>query len=300
ATNSYAAYGQATVPVMDATRLTLGYRYTLDYRSIAGNVVSTSTSGISTVTSSAAQNPGGTSVHWPKSTYKLALDHDFAPDLLGYASYSRGFESGAYNVTTGPAARPFNPETLDAYAIGLKTDLLDHTLRFNTSLFYYQFSNLLVTEFVNNASLSLNAAASTSKGADFDVTYVPVPNLNLQLGVDLIDPTYTKFTTAQFFTALPTGLGFSSVTGNATGNTVAYNEKVAARLAAQYRIPTSIGDFLLSGDLHYHGGAAFDVQNLLTVKPYFLLNASAMWTAPSGMWDVTLWSKNLTNLQYAD
>ena len=51
---------------------------------------------------------------------------------MGYISYNRGFKSGGFNVLAlGTPA--YNPEQLDAYEIGFKSDLLDRHVRLNVA-----------------------------------------------------------------------------------------------------------------------------------------------------------------------
>ena len=69
-----------------------------------------------------------------KLTWRLSLDHRFSPGLLGYVSYNRGFKSGSFVPQVIPAEE-LKPETLDAYEVGLKSDLLDHRLRINAAAF---------------------------------------------------------------------------------------------------------------------------------------------------------------------
>ncbi|MDB6046387.1 MAG: hypothetical protein JWM63_4938 [Gammaproteobacteria bacterium] len=62
---------------------------------------------------------------YEKPTWRVALDHRFTDDILGYVSYNRGFKSGGYNTHSADNP-PYNPETLDAYEIGAKTEWLAH------------------------------------------------------------------------------------------------------------------------------------------------------------------------------
>src|SRR3546814_5896790 len=69
-----------------------------------------------------------------KLTWRIALDQQLAPGILAYASYNRGFKSGLYN-SIPPSADVIQPEVLDAYEAGLKTDLPDRRVRLNVAGF---------------------------------------------------------------------------------------------------------------------------------------------------------------------
>ena len=95
------------------------------------------------------------SADFRKATWRLALDHQFTPDVLGYVSDNRGFKSGAFNtsVYTQPAVKP---EVLDAYEIGLKSEYFDHRFRANLAAYYYQYKDLQVTELVAGSDFVLS------------------------------------------------------------------------------------------------------------------------------------------------
>ncbi len=83
-------------------------------------------------------------------TGRVALEHDFNHNTLIYASWTRGFKPGGANLTFGresvvaPAiVLPiFEDEQIDAFELGIKTDLLDGRVRANLAAFYYQYENL--------------------------------------------------------------------------------------------------------------------------------------------------------------
>ena len=85
-----------------------------------------------------------------KVTGRLVVEHDFNESTMAYGSYTRGFKPGGSNLTYGreDAIAPivvlptFEEEIVDAYEIGLKTDLADGRVRMNTAAFYYNYEGL--------------------------------------------------------------------------------------------------------------------------------------------------------------
>src|SRR3546814_5523713 len=71
-----------------------------------------------------------------------------------YASATRGFKSGGFQLGDG---RPFLPEYVWSYEVGLKSTLLDRRLRANFSAFYYDYTNLQVVEYNNGVASTTNA-----------------------------------------------------------------------------------------------------------------------------------------------
>src|SRR3546814_8509937 len=80
-----------------------------------------------------------------KPTWRLSLDYQFSPEILGYLSYNRGVKSGGFALGTSPSNNlGYQPEQLNAYEGDLKTELFDRKLIFNTASFYYDFKKLQV------------------------------------------------------------------------------------------------------------------------------------------------------------
>src|SRR5882757_7437265 len=163
-TQSVAGYGQATASITDQTNLTLGLRYTSEKRKL--DVYETiDIAGGPTGLPSPPFPPQGKTFSEP--TWRVSLDHRFSPELMIYASYNRGFKSGGFNprVPTDPA---YDPEKLDAYEIGFKSDLLSRRLRVNAAAFYYDYSNLQVAKFTGHLTSYYNGAAARIYGLDTD------------------------------------------------------------------------------------------------------------------------------------
>lgn len=136
--DSVSIYGQGTWNFTDETRLIFGLRYTEDevYSEVT-NFFGRSGTEILEIDSE-------------KVTGRLAVEHDFNDVTLGYASFTRGFKPGGSNLTFGQESEIaeivvlpiFEEETVNAYEVGLKTDLADGRIRVNAALFYYDYENL--------------------------------------------------------------------------------------------------------------------------------------------------------------
>jgi len=85
-----------------------------------------------------------------KVTGRFVVEHDFNESTMAYGSYTRGFKPGGSNLTYGQedviapivVLPTFEEEIVDAYELGLKTDLADGRIRMNTAAFYYNYEGL--------------------------------------------------------------------------------------------------------------------------------------------------------------
>ncbi|HMC92407.1 MAG TPA: TonB-dependent receptor, partial [Allosphingosinicella sp.] len=121
---SYAGFGQFTyTPAgLEQLHLTAGGRVTHETRKGALTTIN----GVATPYTLDYKN----SRFDPMAT----LAFDAAPGLNLYAKYSTGFRAGGANARSG-SFRAFNPETVQAFEIGAKTDFLDHHARLNVAAY---------------------------------------------------------------------------------------------------------------------------------------------------------------------
>jgi iron complex outermembrane receptor protein len=293
---SYSAFGQVRPEIATNTHLTLGARYTRDDRAVSGSSLGVSGASISTLATDSQD------AAWSKATWRVALDHNLSPDVMGYVSADRGFKSGAFNLTAYAAA-PVRPEILDAYQVGLKTELADHRLRLNASAFYYDYRDMQVQKSVTGGVALMNAAAAIMQGVDLDFAWQPNRALSFRGGLSLMRGHYTSFPDAPFFSpklgpdGQPIGGNVQSV-GDATDLDTVRTPDQTASFDAVYRVGVFGGDLRLAASYSYNSGFAWDPDNRLRQPGFSVLNASAEWNAPSGAWSMQLWGKNLSGTEY--
>ncbi len=193
-TKSYAVFAQATETIFPDTHLTTGARYTWDERTERAGAVFGSDALVS------APNSPQSKLVEPDLAPRA--HRQFMPDIMAYVGYSRGFKSGLFNpvVLPGdPIDEPADPETLDAYTIGLKSEYLEHRLRVNIEGFYYDYSNIQVTQILSAVSHITNAAGAVIKGVDLDISAVPFDGLTLSASLEVMEGRYESFPNGTFF-----------------------------------------------------------------------------------------------------
>lgn len=291
--DSYAAYGQTTLHLTPRTHLTLGARYTRDERRING-ATSGTLQGNRAALAAAQQSDA-----WDRPTWRVALSHDVTPHLMAYVSWDRGFKSGVYNLLTygNPAV---NPEELDAYQAGVKSDWLQRRLRLNVAGFYYDYRNIQVESIVAGATIAMNAAAARMRGLEVDAQYLLSDALTMRAALSLLDGTYTDFENAPINVpnrdADGNLVGGNTVTtGDATGYRTVRSPRTSMMLQARYHVPTRRGEFGLTVAYAYSSRFAWDPDNRLQQDAYGNLSASLAWLSPGEAITVRLSGSNLTH-----
>lgn len=293
--DAYAGYVQGTAEILPDTRLTLGARYTIEDREITGR---TMTAG--------AVNPGSAGTQdatYKEPNYRVALDHKFSPDVLGYVSWNRGFNAGFFDqISFGgftDAANPeIKPEKIDAYEIGLKTDLLGRRLRVNVAGFWYDYDNLQQQVFGLGGIETLNAASARIKGIDLDITTRPMPALLLSFGATYLDTEYRSYPMAPNYDVLPNGAFVAVGSLDAEGKSIIGAPELSLQASATYTLDTSIGTFDLTANVNRQDDQWSDPQNEFVVEGRTLLGLTGVWRSRNETTSVTLWGKNLTDEEY--
>lgn len=130
--------------------------------------------------------------------FNLSIDHSAGMNLLWYAKFSRGQRAGGYNfrVTESLGTLPFDPEIVDAWELGLKSDLLDRRLRLNAALFRTDYEDIQLSQVALDATqrpvvINVNAGSARIDGAELEVT-ASLRRAVLAVAVGYVDARYTE------------------------------------------------------------------------------------------------------------
>jgi len=197
ARESLSVYGQATYNVQDNLRYIFGMRYTEDSFS-------------SDVTNFFGLQKYLIEDEIDEKTGKFAVEYDIDGDTMVYASYTKGFKPGGSNLTFGfpvddeqnfgaqPAPQLIYPlfksEIIDAFELGLKTDLMDGRMRANVSAFMYDYENLQFQSTdpdVYRGGVA-NIPESEMSGVELELIGILSETLSMDLRISTLDTEITK------------------------------------------------------------------------------------------------------------
>lgn len=280
-TLSYSGFGEGTYEFVPKLFLTLGVRYTWEERKFEQVANGTSLFG-------------ETRRSFDKVTYRGALRYEFGDNANVYATYGTGYKSGVYNFTS-TTPTPVNPETIDAYEVGLKVDPLSW-LRMNISTYYYDYQNLQVVARApsGNTFILQNAASAEIYGGEIELTAAFTRYLTVRASAAYTHSEYKDFPNAQGFIPLPTG-GNSSVSENASGNQLTRSPESSLNLGVVWTQPLASGTIGVAGNVYHSSRVYFDFANRFSQKPYTLVSGELSYTTSDDKWRFALWATNLTN-----
>lgn len=291
--HAYAAYGQGTYELVDGLKLTGGLRYSYEQRTLDRQEVIVPGFGVVFSEPDAKK-------HWASLDPKIGIDYSWNRQLV-YASFSRGFRSGSYNLISPGDKGPVGPEKVNAFEVGGKHTIVSG-VRFNWAGFYYKYKDLQVSREVNNGQGSLfstqNAASAKIKGFEADLSITAVPHLTLNAGIGYLDAKYTSFPNASAFVPVVGGYGFVQSSVDASGRPLARAPKWSMSGQATYDIPIGTSHLELNGTVYYTSKYFLDTPSNISSGKYTIVNARATYYFPGDHISVAVFATNLFNKVY--
>ena len=302
-TQSYAAFSQVDYKVLPRLRLTIGARLTretkqLEYAAYIVDVTS-STPAIFldrdyVLEHMLMQTIDFPAEHtWQDLSSRVALDYQLGENVMAYASYSRGFNSGAFN---GGAYLPgeaslVDPESIASTELGIKASLPERGVRVEATLWHYDFKDQQVFSLVTQpdglpTNQLANAARSTLYGAELEIGWNVTERLALETSLGNIHSRYDRFD--------------GSIAGDLSGNALPYAPEYTFAGRVQYTWPLQFGTLVAQTNAHYASKQYFTPDNrpLLMQRAHWLADARLTFTTRDERWSASVWTDNLTDQEY--
>jgi len=246
--------------------------------------------------------------------FKFGASWNLSEDTMLYGLFSQGFRLGGNNnpkaVRVNFVESTYNPDKLDNYEVGIKSEWLDNRLQINASLFYLEWTDIQLVIGSSDGGLwwltgQANGGGGENVGVEVDFDWRATENLRISGSYYTGDPHYTDdYITLE---------GEQEVTA---GTSMPDSAKDKFSIAADYTFRDVLGgDIWIRGDAYYEGpkysalwraeqanpdsppdedgdggyvpGSTYDVDSLTKY------NLQAGYEKEN--WAVTLFVKNLTN-----
>lgn len=223
-----------------------------------------------------------------------------------YAAYKTGFKSGGIDnsllavFSIATADPTFHSETVEGFELGMKSDLLDNSLRLNITGYFYTFEDLQTQEFDQTAFnfVTLNAGEVETKGVEMESLWItPVEGLTMNMSWAYSDAEYTK----DFFV---TGDNPAGTLENLHGAQIQGNAKWSGNFGFDYERPVSLASkpfvFNLGTNASYRSDYIAGVfSNSFRQDDYVKVNARAGLATEDGKWELSLIGQNLNDKRTA-
>jgi iron complex outermembrane recepter protein len=338
--------------VNDALSFTLGLRYTSQEKTFRADYQTNGSGackafetalGFNPVANAGALAPfvGALCAPWMRSALD-SLDHrqtkeekewsgivsgsyKFADNINSYASFSRGYKAGGFNldrafsslvngintsvVSGAPGsqtiAQPdtsFAPETVDAFEVGLKTQWFNKALTANLAVFHQTFENFQLNTFTGVSFVVTEVPEVVSQGAELDFFLrTPIEGLTVSGGLAYTVAEYTDdlgsaAVPSSFLGRNPNlyylpGAQLTSAPVWTFGSAINYERSIFSDNAT---LNTYV-DFRHSSE--YLTGSNLDPRKLQS--GITLVNGRIGITTKDERWTAEIWGRNLTDKRYA-
>lgn len=236
---------------------------------------------------------------WEEFSPSVRLSHFLSEDFMVYAGFSSGFKAGGF-TNAGNRVTTYEPEIVDSYSLGMKSTLLDGTLRINTELFFndYQDKQLATIALIDGALIftSDNVGKVETYGGDAEIMWMtPLEGLSANLNVGYLDSEIKEY-----LQAAPGG-GTIDISDN---RALGYSPEWTAQARLSYDFDVgSAGAMLLSADVAYRDEMYTDspVDTTSAFRREALsddlttYNALVAFTTTDQKWRIALEGRNLSD-----
>lgn len=242
---------------------------------------------------------------WTNLSPVFVASWALSDEINVYGKIANGWKSGGFNgeaTTQALFLRPYDPEEITSYELGIKSRWLDNRLQINATVFQNEIDDMQFSVFISGggaASTVDNAGKATIRGFELEMLARPIDDLLISFNYGYLDPEYDEFIEADPFTGLTGDFKNDRDFPYAADNT--------ASLGIQYNIGNfDWGDLSLRLDWSYQDDYVPYVnptQNSVSqIDSYDLLNAritlSEIPVGDGQALQFSVWSKNITDEDY--
>ncbi|MEQ9434260.1 MAG: TonB-dependent receptor [Hyphomonas sp.] len=237
---SWSVFAQADYDITDTVNVSVGGRYTEEDLTQSGYIVGDAVNflggGVYTAGSPVLISPD--SLSYTNFSPEVSVSWQPQDNLNFFVNYREGFKSGGFNssaielaptaLTGVPGDDSFNEELVEGFELGAKMDLFDRTVRLNTTLFSYDYTDLQQPLVFSTAgggveTKTVNAGQASVEGFEADLYWVtPIEGLDVTANVAYNNNALADYISAcnEFQKLLdPTGAGCDvDVDGNVATN----------------------------------------------------------------------------------
>lgn len=301
---SYALFGEGNLHISQQLTFVGGLRLTHDR--VSGDYAPTTDfpyNYIGTIPPAIAGRARATDV-----TGKATLQYKPTDDIMGYATYSRGYKSPAIGTSRG-VLRPVSQENVDSYEVGLKTQFFDRRLTLNLTGYIQNFHNFQATALTlqpsgDYLSLLTNAPKVEARGVEVSSSFRATPDLTLSANANYNHSQYEGFLVGCYANQpvnAATGPGCyrqgATLVNDASGTDVILAPRFVYNLGVNYEPQLTDTLKLFSSASFAHRSSTLSVAGDpgTRIPGYGLLNATIGVGGLDGKLRLSVYGRNLTD-----
>lgn len=288
---SRAVFGETTIQLTPRLSGTVGLRYTREQKDIENR------GGLYSQEASMPPVAGSTyafadSIMHTAWTPRFAVAMKWPHEAMTYASATRGFKSGGFNLSSTQPGRGFAPEYAWNYEAGMKATLMNGRTRINVAAFQMDYSNLQVQTAIGIGVFDIsNAAAATIRGLEVEPSSRIGGGLEAGGHLAWLDASYDRYL------AVGSGGTISNVAGNRLNNAPEWSGRVWLEWTGNV---SHSARMTLTADATAQSTVFYTPFNdpIQRSPPYGRLGARAELGPSNRRWAINVYARNITNTDY--
>ena len=226
-------------------------------------------------------------------SWRVGVEWNATDNMLVYSNVTTGYRSGGYSLPFAGAATTFEPEELLTFELGFKYQLLDDTMRINASAFRYVYDDVQVN--VDDpvsplVPITRNIGEQLNTGLEADITWQPIPALNLRQSVGYLDSEFNDTPRA-----VSTYAGVIPLEGKRPVNSPEWTYNGAVRW--QQQVANGM-DLIIGVDYRWIDDRYLEATNQPFDKSGDYWVANARVALASDKWEVAVYGTNLFDEEY--
>lgn len=289
---NWSVFGQIEVDIAENWTLVTGLRWSQDDKELdMRRVFEDVPQGVppTQVFDDDIDAPGIDEIDYGDWAARAQLNWKPTDDALLYLAYNRGIKGGNWSLDPLGAVQfaslQHDPEKLNAYELGFKTDFLDGNARLNGAVYFYDYSDYQAFSIFNLTPQVTNSDAE-SKGGELEFSVSPAAGLNLVLGAAYIDSEVD---------AVPDVFG-----GTITAVEFPTAPELSFNALGRYEWPALGGQLAVQVDGNWNDDQFLEGSNSdASFEPsYSVWNGRVSYETGNERLGIALWVKNFTDEEY--
>ena len=266
-----AIFGEGTFKVTPEWQVTAGARYFGYTSDVSGRAVLPL---LGDPVSPYDLDPAGGKSKKSGWVWKFNTSYNFTPDVMVYATYSKGYRIGGPNTVAPcpPILKPppfqnvcalpneiqYGPDTTKNAEIGIRTQLFDRKLTFNFNVFQIKWNGIQVDSATINGIVGITVNGGKAKSEGFETSFQlrPIDGLSIQGTYSYVNARLTEDVPGIIAVNDPAGTYPSDPIQLAalSGDRLPGSAKNSGSLGATYTLPLRDGNIVANWTATYRGG----------------------------------------------
>ena len=235
---------------------------------------------------------------WDDASGRVVVDYQVADHIMAYGSYAQGYKAGGFNSVE--INSQFEPESVENYEIGIKSEWFERSLRLNASAYEYHYDDKqeISLESLNNAGVPQYVTRTgDTKGTGFDVELTWLPSDSVSIFANY------GYLNAEWSRRLQNGIDISGQPTGTPSNRLAVGADYFFNLddgaEVRYHVDYSYTSANRRNDACVATGTCTNnLYSFETGVARKITNARVTWTHADGFLSASAFVKNLFDKQY--